>query len=202
MFVLEIAFGIVLLIAAIHFWITKRKNEFEVSLIAKQIDKSTQMKKTLAMGLYLRFCSEGTSDDSKSNKYTKNFIKQDPLQFELFVAEVMEAYFGGSTWVSPASGDFGVDIEHEREDGLYLGQVKCYKNDLSYEPIALVHSNMVKRGAKGGFVVTTSGFTENAREYAKGLNIELIDGVKLVEYWLEGLEKTENVIQDLGIEYK
>jgi restriction system protein len=201
MFVLEIAFGIVLLIAVVHFWITKRKNELETSLIAQQIDKSTQMKKTLAMGLYLRFCREGENDDNE-NKYTKNFIKQDPYQFELFVAEVMEAYFGGTTWVSPASGDFGVDIEHQREDGLYLGQVKCYKHDLPFDPIALVHSNMVKRGAKGGFVVTTGGFSENAREYAKGLNIELIDGVRLVEYWLEGLEKTENIIQDLGIDYK
>jgi restriction system protein len=69
-----------------------------------------------------------------------------------------------------------------REDGLYLGQVKCYYYDLSYEPIALVHSQIEKQGAAGGFVVTTGSFTENALTYWHELKI---DGQTLVKYWVE-----------------
>ena len=67
---------------------------------------------------------------------------------------------------------------------------------MSYEPIARLHSNIVKQGAKGGYVITTGAFSDNARKFAEGLNIELIDGVKLVEYWLDGLKQTENVIAE------
>lgn len=55
---------------------------------------------------------------------------------------------------------------------------------VGYEPIALLHSNMVKQNVSQGYVVTTSNFTENARSYAQGLQIDLINGTDLVEMWL------------------
>ncbi|ANB59098.1 restriction endonuclease family protein [Anoxybacillus sp. B7M1] len=195
MIVFEIALGIVILTAAIHFWITKRRYEYQTSFIAKQMEHSLEMEKILEMGLYFCFCQEN-NNDGKQKRYSKIYIKQDPLQFENFCAQVMEKKYGGTTWVSQASGDFGVDFEHRRDDGLYLGQVKCYEGDLSYDPIARLHSNMVKSGANGGYVVTTGSFSENARKFAEGLNIELIDGVKLVEYWLDGLKQSENIFNN------
>lgn len=194
LFVLEVAFGIVVLVAAIHFWWTKRRHEYQTSLIAEQMEHSLEMKRTLAMGLYLRFCKEKNNPNGKPVKYSRIYIKQDPWQFETFCAQIIERKYGGSTWVSPGSNDFGVDFEHRREGVLYLGQVKCYEGDLPYDPIAKLHSNMVKSGAVGGYVITTGSFSENARKFAEGLNIELIDGVRLVEYWLDGLKQTENVI--------
>src|SRR5690606_17228741 len=101
-----------------------------------QIDSSEEMKKTLAMGLYLRFKKKGEEEIQET--YTSNFIREDPLMFENFVADVFEKSRGGSTWVSQASGDFGVDFEHITDEGKYLGQVKCYKNDLPFDPIALI----------------------------------------------------------------
>lgn len=158
------------------------------------------MKRTLAMGLYLRFRKE-YEEDKNHIKGNSIFIKQDPLLFESFVAEVFEKAKGGSTWVSPPTGDFGVDFEHVTEEGKYLGQVKCHKGDLSYESIAIIHSNMVKQGAMGGYVVTTGSFTKNAKDYAAELNIELIDGVKLVELWLAGLKNAEQEIKQVLPEY-
>jgi restriction system protein len=189
MLILEIGLGIVLLIAATHFWLHKKKSEYTTSLIASQIDKSIKVKRTLAMGLYLRFKKE-----EENVSYTKLFIREDPLSFESFVANIFETCKGGITFVTSPTNDFGVDFEHELREGIYLGQVKCYKDDLSYEPIALLHSNIVKRKAKGGYVITTGSFSQNAKEYASGLNIELIDGVKLVEMWTESLEATESRI--------
>jgi restriction system protein len=191
---LQASVVILLFLAIAHYRLSKRRIEYRTAVISKQMERSLELKKTLAMGLYFRFRDEFKNNNGNPTHYSKMFIKQTPIQFETFVAHVLETYHGGDTWVSPASGDYGVDFEHRRKDGLYLGQVKCYKNDLSYEPIALLHSNMVKAGAKGGYVITTGSFTENARQFASGLNIELIDGVKLVEYWLDGLKQTENTI--------
>jgi restriction system protein len=157
----------------------KHENDYYDLLLSDE-----QLKKTLALGLYQRFCVE-----KELVNYSQIYLKEDPLAFEHFVAEVMKHRFGGNTFVSKASGDFGVDIEHKIGDVLWLGQVKCYRNDLSYEAIARIHSNMVKHNAPKGFVATTGGFTKNAYEYAKGLDIELIDGVKLVEYWIEGTKR-------------
>lgn len=153
-------------------------NTRELNLALLNADE--EIKKTLLIGLYHRFNADvGQLEGEDSN----------PYEFESFVAQVMEIYYGGNAFVTQRSGDYGVDIEHNRVDGRYLGQVKCYSDSIKYEPIALIHSNMVKEDAKGGFVVTTSQFTEPAKKYNEVLNIELIDGMKLVEYWLEGLQK-------------
>ncbi|PLS17615.1 restriction endonuclease [Bacillus sp. M6-12] len=198
MLIFEILLALLLAGSFVHFTLTKRKNNFHTSLLAQHIDTSEEMKRTLAMGLYMRFKKENA--DSPPN-YSSTYIKQDPFMFESFVAEVIQKAKGGSTWVLPASGDFGVDFEHTTNEGLFLGQVKCYQGDLPFDPIALIHSNMIKKGAKGGYVITTGSFTPAAREYAEGLNIELINGVKLVDLWLNGLVNVEQEIKNLSPEY-
>jgi restriction system protein len=198
MIVFEVILALILAGAFVHFQLTKRKNNYQASLLAQHINTSEEMKRTLAMGLYMRYKIENV--DNAPN-YSSTYIKQDPLMFEYFVADVFEKAKGGSTWVSPSSGDFGVDFEHRTEEGLFLGQVKCYQNHVAFDPIALIHSNMVKMGAKGGYVITTSSFTTAARQYAEGLDIELIDGVKLVEFWLSGMVNVEQEIKKLLPEY-
>lgn len=193
MFYFEIIVGLLLLVAFVHFQLTKKKSDYQSTLLHRHLNSNEELKKTLAMGLYLRFRKPQPEDQKLSN----SFLKQDPLSFEHFVADLLQKSKGGSTWVSPASGDFGVDIEHTTDEGLFLGQVKCYQEDLAFDPIALVHSNMVKRNAIGGYVITTSSFTSSARKYAKGLDIVLIDGVKLVELWMEGLDHAEEEIKNL-----
>ncbi|MGO4732124.1 restriction endonuclease [Paenibacillus sp. 2KB_22] len=143
------------------------------------------MKETLRIGLYNRF-KRDLEEDKEEN----------PLMFEHFVKEIMSSVRGGVTYVTKSSGDFGIDIEEQTEEGLYLGQVKCYNdmNMVGFGPIAIIHSQMVKQNAVGGYVITTSDFTNNARNYAEGLDIELINGTQLVELWLEHLEtKNERV---------
>ena len=191
MLILELLLGILLLAAFLHFVYTKRKHKKINAFIYRYVESSEEMKRTLAMGLYLRFKKE--SEESPVN-YSSIYLKGNPLLFESFVAEVVKSSRGGSIWVSPSSNDQGVDFEHTTDEGLFLGQVKCYQGDLSYEPIALIHSNMVKRTAIGGYVITTGSFTENARKYAESLNVELITGVKLVEEWMKSLRQSEKEI--------
>ncbi|MBD3108156.1 restriction endonuclease [Bacillus sp. AGMB 02131] len=148
------------------------------------------MKKTMAMGLYYRFNFPRTKDSDGNQifeKSTELFIKQLPLEFEDFVANVLQKKFGGDSLLASRSSQFGIDFEHHTDEGLFLGQAKVLSHDLPFETIAILHSNIVKRNAEGGYLVTTGGFTRAAKEYAEGLNIQLIDGVKLVEYWLESM---------------
>jgi restriction system protein len=171
--------------AAFEFWRYRRKMHSLRDLYADVFTSAEEMQRTMAMGLYARFRKQ-----EEDETHSKLFLREDPLLFEDFVARVMKGYCGGNVSITQSSGDFGVDIEHMREDGLYLGQVKCYYYDLPYEPIALIHSQMVKQGAAGGFVVTTGSFTDNALDYwhelkAQGVNIDLIDGQTLVKYWAE-----------------
>lgn len=196
----EIMIAVVLVAAFIQFQLTKRRNQYQTALLVQHIDSSEEMKRKLAMGLYLRFRKEG-EDDKNGVVENSIFIKQDPIAFESFVAEVFEKARGGNTWVSPPSGDFGVDFEHDTDEGRFLGQVKCYEDDLPYNPIAIIHSNMVKQGAVGGYVINTGSFTKNAVEYAEGLNVELIDGIKLVELWIAGLENAEQEIKQIIPDY-
>ncbi|MEH7272246.1 restriction endonuclease [Neobacillus vireti] len=145
----------------------------------RQITVTDEFKKTIALGLYQRFCKE-----VEERRYSPTFLKSDPLDFEHFIADVLNHKYGFEAFVTKSSGDFGVDIEHGVGDGKVLGQVKCYREDMGYEPIAILHSNMVKQNALKGYVVSTAGFTENARSYAEELNIDLINGIDLVELWI------------------
>ena len=46
-------------------------------------------------------------------------------------------------------------------------------------------------------MITTSSFTEAAKQFAEGLYIELVGGVRLVELWLDGVKKDEKDITPL-----
>jgi restriction system protein len=171
----------------------KKRNDLESALLAEKLESSLELKQTLAMGLYLRFNYPRTKKEDGSTAFDRGseiFIKQLPYEFEDFVASVIKKRFGGDVFVTSRSGDFGVDFEHITEKGLFLGQAKVYKEDVNFEPIAILHSNMVKQNAVGGYIITTSGYTKAAKEYAKELNIELINGVALVEYWLGSIDNT------------
>ncbi|MEN2767493.1 restriction endonuclease [Ornithinibacillus xuwenensis] len=196
MIIIEILIAIYLLGSFIHFQVNKKRNSHKTALLAGHIDASETLKKTLAMGIYLRFREEKESYHP-TIKENNTFLKQDPYAFESFVAAIIESAKGGSTWVSPSTGDNGVDFEHTIENEKFLGQVKCYKDNVDYEPIAILHSNMMKEQAKGGYVITTSSFTNDAKKYAKGLDIELIEGVDLVELWIAGLNTVEEEIKQL-----
>ncbi|WP_228027585.1 restriction endonuclease [Bacillus fonticola] len=190
MFYVELIAAFALIIAFLHFVKTKHSHEQRNNEIAREMNDSEEMKRTLAAGLYLRFQKQ-----AEGVAYSAFYDTQDPLLFEDFVAEVIELAKGGSTWVTPPVNDQGVDFHHDREDGLYLGQVKCSATDVGFEPIAVLHSQMIKQDAKGGYVISTAGFTNAAREYAKDVSIQLVDGMKLAEWWLEARAVSEEDVK-------
>ncbi|WP_254901673.1 restriction endonuclease [Thalassobacillus devorans] len=195
--VIEIAAIIVMVIALAHFWIVRKAHQHKGLAILEQMETDETIKRTLAMGLYYRFKRKEQPRETRDGKvieetHSNIFIREGPIHFEEFAAQVLAKHFDGTYWVSPPSGDFGVDFEIRINNKKYLGQAKCYKDDIHYEPIAVLHSNVVKEKADGGFFVTTSSYNKNALKYINGLdNIQLIDGVPLVEHWLDGIKQKD-----------
>lgn len=168
----------VLLLALVHLLRKNRELANMRSLCVDYFSPSDEVKKTLLKGLTERFRRERAKD----SKY----------DFAHFVARVLAAGLGGSTSVTKQTGDLGVNIEHQRADGLHLIQVKCVNEPIDFEPIAIIHSRMVKTKAAGGCVVTCGTFTPAARSYADETGIQLIDGHRLVDLWLQNVTlKTE-----------
>ncbi|MCM3594183.1 restriction endonuclease [Metabacillus idriensis] len=191
---------LLMIIGSLLFYI-KRSGDYKSAVLSNKIESSLELKKTMALGLAIRFNYPRVDKDDGTYEFEKSsdiFLKQLPLEFEEFVAQIFKKKYGGDIYVTRATGDFEIDFEHTRETGLYLGQVKAYRHDLDFKPIAIIHSNMIKQNAVGGYVITTSSFTKAAREYAKNLNIQLIDGVQLVDYWLESMD---SLVYETNAEY-
>ena len=76
--------------------------------------------------------------------------------------------------------DGGVDLVLRNKGETYLVQCKQWKAyKVGVQPVRELYGVMASRGAAGGYVVTSGKYTEEAREFANGLNVELIDGLQL-----------------------
>ncbi|HPZ89733.1 MAG: restriction endonuclease [Firmicutes bacterium] len=147
------------------------------SVIADLVNCNGEMKKTLLQGLVPRFGAEDEADPA--------------LDFARFVARLLRMKYGGKTSVTMANALTGVDIQFWRGQDLLLGRAICcpQQQPIDFEPVAVLHSQMLKQGAKGGFVVTTSDFTPQARKYAQDLAIDLINGPRLIDLWVSALKQ-------------
>lgn len=180
------AFTVIGLITVLGFslyWLReyKKKASRLDSVIEGLTDCNRELKNTLLVGIVNRFSSAPRSEPGPSLAYPR------------FVAKIMRVNYGGKTSVTKANSEYGVDIEHQRGNDLHLGRVCCPQaNELTdYEPVAIIHSQMIKRGAAGAFVATTSDFTSKALKYAEDLDVDLINGGMLVELWTHSLARTK-----------
>ena len=78
--------------------------------------------------------------------------------------------------------DGGIDLEMSLNGQKYLGQCKQWKAfKVGVKVVREFFGVIVANGAKGGFVVTSVVFTDDAVSFAEDKNITLIDGGKLVK---------------------
>jgi restriction system protein len=100
--------------------------------------------------------------------------------FELLVGE---AFRKRGYWVTEAGGggaDGGIDAKLEKGGEVFLVQCKQWRAyKVSVNVVRELLGVMVAQGATGGFVVTSGVFTAEAEAFAKGRNIELLDGAAL-----------------------
>jgi holliday junction DNA helicase RuvB len=109
------------------------------------------------------------------------------IDFEKLIAALLNK-MGFVAAMTKASGDGGVDIEATLDKpiigGRYLFQCKRFAADnlIGSPTVREFYGALVAdRKAVKGILITTSGFTPHAREFAANLHIELIDGNGLAQ---------------------
>lgn len=86
-----------------------------------------------------------------------------------------------------AGPDGGVDLAIARGHGRFLVQCKQWRaQQVGVSVVRELYGVMAAEHVAGGYVVTSGSFTKDAKEFAAGRNIELIDGTKLPELLRDG----------------
>ncbi|MBA3235826.1 MAG: restriction endonuclease [Chloroflexi bacterium] len=106
----------------------------------------------------------------------------DPIAYEHLIGELLRA-MGFTTTVTKASGDGGIDVEALNPDPVFGGRVivqcKRYGGTVGSPPVRDLYGAMTDARAMKGLLVTTSDFSPDARRFAEGKPIELINGTQL-----------------------
>jgi restriction system protein len=112
-----------------------------------------------------------------------NIAAMDWKDFEHLVRQVFENEFanaGAEVRVTQASRDGGVDaIVHDPDPirgGKIVIQAKRYTNTVDVSAVRDLYGTVVNEGATKGILVTTSQFGPDARRFAQGKPLTLIDG--------------------------
>ncbi|WP_238378889.1 restriction endonuclease [Geobacter metallireducens] len=101
-------------------------------------------------------------------------------EFEMLVGEHFRRQGFQVTRQGGNGPDGGVDLILKNGGETYLVQCKQWKAyKVGVQPVRELYGVMASRGAVGGYVVTSGKFTDEAVDFARGLNVELIDGRQL-----------------------
>lgn len=118
---------------------------------------------------------------------SKNTISElrslSPSEFEKYISELFTA-LGFRTKVVGGSHDGGIDVEAEKDGKKFY--IQCKKFITQQVPVGAVRdfygAISDKLSNAEGYFVTTNIFTLEAKKFAEGKPIELIDQFKLLEY--------------------
>lgn len=124
---------------------------------------------------------EELNDAVRRLRKIENLRAMDPYKFEHFVLEIYRR-LGWEVESTPCSHDGGIDGFLRKGRTKLVLQCKCNAaKNLVGAPILYALLGVVgKTNANGGVLVTTSGFSKNAEEWAEGQNIELIGECQLL----------------------
>jgi len=101
-------------------------------------------------------------------------------QFEQLVGEGFRLQGYRVTETGGGGADGGVDLVLTKGSEKFLVQCKQWRAlKVGVDVVRELYGVMAARGAAGGFVVTSGRFTEDAAAFAKGRNLQLMDGPRL-----------------------
>lgn len=105
-----------------------------------------------------------------------------PSEFEAYVAQRIFARQGYAVINTPDVKDGGIDIIlTDRAGATAVVQCKRYRGTVGEEIVRDLYGTMLHSGATQGFLVTTGAISQDARRWAAGKPLTLIDGARLVE---------------------
>lgn len=124
-----------------------------------------------------RFVEQSDIADSLDSR--PNLMELNPFEFENLVSNLFSK-MGLETKQTRSSKDGGVDaIAYDNRPilgGKVIIQAKRYKNTVGVAFVRDLYGTMMNEGANKGILVTTSGYGQDAFDFAKDKPIELIDG--------------------------
>lgn len=101
-------------------------------------------------------------------------------EFEMLVSEHYRRKGFQVTREGGNGPDGGVDLVLRQKSETYLVQCKQWKAyKVGVQPVREFFGVMAARGAAGGYFVTSGEYTADAKDFARGRNLELIDGKTL-----------------------
>lgn len=101
-------------------------------------------------------------------------------EFELLVGEAFRIQGYSVTELGGAGADGGVDLVLRKGNEKFLVQCKQWKAfKVGVDVVRQLYGVMAAHGAAGGFVITSGTFTVDAKAFAEGRNVKLVDGPKL-----------------------
>ncbi|RJR28927.1 restriction endonuclease [Candidatus Microgenomates bacterium] len=116
-----------------------------------------------------------------------NIDRMSGIEFENYVAGLLK-FQGFKIWLTPASGDFGVDLIASKEGETYAVQVKRFKTKkVNRSAVSDAVAGIVHYKATKSMVVTNSYFTKDAKTMAKTTHTKLVDRDTLGEWIKEYL---------------
>ena len=101
-------------------------------------------------------------------------------EFELLVGEAYRLQGYRVTEIGGGGADGGVDLVLAKGSEKFFVQCKQWKAyKVGVTTVRELYGVMAAKGATGGFVVTSGRYTTDAKDFAQGRNIELVDGPRL-----------------------
>lgn len=96
--------------------------------------------------------------------------------------------------------DGGIDLVLKKDGENYLVQCKHWRaNKVGVAIVRELLGVMASRGVAGGFVVTAGEYTKEAKSFAEGRNIELIEGTTL-DRWMRQSTDRKTIKDELAID--
>ncbi|MBI2288771.1 MAG: restriction endonuclease [Betaproteobacteria bacterium] len=102
-------------------------------------------------------------------------LRRSDWEFELLVGEFFRQRGFKVEETGGSGADGGVDLVIAQGNDRYVVQCKQWKaRQVGVSTVRELYGVMTAQGAVGGFVVTSGAFTEDARRFAEGREIELV----------------------------
>lgn len=99
-------------------------------------------------------------------------------QFELVIGEWFRQRGYVVSERGGAGADGGIDLVLKKDNETFFVQCKQWRTTkVSVNVVRELYGVMAAHGASGGFVITSGTFTADARLFADGRNVQLLDGV-------------------------
>lgn len=119
--------------------------------------------------------------------------KMSGRKFEEFLQALLKSK-GYYVQLTPASGDYGVDLILSSKDKKIIVQAKRYKKNVGVKAVQEIASAKNHYRADECWVITNSFFTEQAKKLASSNEVRLIDRKHLMTWMLQQTKEDKGVI--------